>query len=160
MQHFPLPRELNWGPYPPGWLLTQSLGSTGFLPRPPNGGCFLCGSLLNGGFGRGWLGTPRSGCLQLVLQESFWWGYTAQDGIIREGDIRLHHFPQLQDAPHQKAWLAWGRQVGLLHPELEGLCITHCFLQLLLSDIPAGELWIWWQEKTFWQRHGGAGGVR
>ena len=42
---------------------------------------------LQWGVGRSWLGTPRNGCLWLVLQESFQWGYTAQDGIIRERDI-------------------------------------------------------------------------
>ena len=42
----------------------------------------------------------------------------------------LHHCPQLQDTPHQKAWLAWGRQVGLLCPELEGWHIDHCFFSV------------------------------
>ena len=88
MQHFPLTREPNWGTYPPGWLLTWALGSTGFLLRPPSGGCFLHSSIFNGRVGRGWLGTPGNGCLWLVLQELLPVGYTTQDGIIGEGDIR------------------------------------------------------------------------
>ena len=60
---------------------------------------------------------------------------------------QCHHCPQLQDAPHQKVWFALGRWVGLLCPELEGLCIGHCFLQLFLSDVPAGEQGIWQQEE-------------
>ena len=55
MQHLPPPREPSWGPYPPGLFLTQGLGSTGFLQRPPNGGCFFHGGPFNGGLAEaGW----------------------------------------------------------------------------------------------------------
>ena len=53
----------------------------------------------------GWLGTLGNGYLQLVLPESLWWGYAI---IIGKGEVELHHFPQLQDATSQKAWLAPG----------------------------------------------------
>ena len=97
--------------------------------RPPQQGLFLLWQPLQ--FGVGETGRPlsRMVLLRLVLQESFQWGYTIQDGIIKGGDIMFHHFPQHQDVPCQKAWLAQGRQVGLLCPELEGLHIGHCFLQ-------------------------------
>ena len=154
MQHFPPPRELNWGPYPPYWLLTQGLGSTGFLLRPPNGGCFLygsifnrgcflCGSLFNGGLAEAGWALPEMVVSSWYSRNPSSGTTLTQDSIIREGDVRLCYFSQLQDAPHQKAWLAWGRQVGLLHPELECLHIGHCFLQLCLPDILAGELCIW-----------------
>ena len=112
-------------------------------PEAHQQGLLLLWQPLQWGVSGGWLSTLRNSSLRLVLQKSFWWGYTTQDSIIKEVDVQLHHFPQLEDAPHQKAWLAQHRWVGFLCPILESLHIGHSLLQLSLSDIPAGELGIW-----------------
>ena len=115
MQTFPPPRKLSWGSlFLHCWLLTWHLGSTWFL----NWGCFIHSGFFNGRVGGGWPGTHMNGCLGLVFQKSLWWGYSVQDSIIEEGDIWLHHFPQLKDAPHQKAWLAQCGLVGFFCPVL------------------------------------------
>ena len=111
------------------------------------------------GSGKYWVPLEASKWGFLLLGQPFQWGgvkwklaghyqkWLSPAGVIGEGDIWLHHFPQLQDAPCKNAWLAQGRQHGLLHPILECLHIGHSLLQLSLSDILAGELWIWQQEE-------------
>ena len=126
-------------------VVCSSHGVWGVLgsSRGPQQGLLLLQQPLKWGVSGGQLSTLRNSCLRLVLQKSSQWGYTAQDGIIKEGDIWLHHFPQLEDAPHQKAWLAQCRFVGFLCPILESIAHrSHGLLQLSLSDILAGELWI------------------
>ena len=118
MQYFSPPGEPRWGGiYPLGLFLTQCLGSTWFLKRSPAGAASSVAAF-SMGVGGGQLSTLRNGYLRLVLQKSFQWGYTIQDGNIKEGDVQLHHFPQLKDAPCQRVWLAQHRQVGFLSPIL------------------------------------------
>ena len=96
VQHFPPARELSWGPCPLGWFLTQGLGSTGFLQRPLNGGCFFHGSLFNGGVGRSWMDTLTNGCFWLVLQGSLQWGLHCLKWCHQR---RRHMAPSLPLAP-------------------------------------------------------------
>ena len=60
----------------------------------------------------------------------------------------FHLLPELQYTPCQKVWLSLGRQIGFLHPKLEGSGIGNCLLQLQLPNIPAGKLWVRLWEET------------
>ena len=95
----------------------------------------------------------RWGCRRF-LQKSY-----ATEYILIRGDMVPHLLPELHYAPHQKAWLAFGRQISLLHPELKSFGVGHCLLLLEFPDVPAGEFRVgWWQEillgKTWWCRWG------
>ena len=84
-------------------------------------------------------GHPQEWSLWVGLWEFLWKSYATEYILIREGDIALHLFPELHYAPHQKAWLTFGRQVGLLCPELKSFGVGHCLLPLEFLDVLGGE---------------------
>ena len=83
--------------------------------RSPKGGHFLHSNLFYEDISEGGWGLPRNGYFGLIFEEPIWWGHTVQDSVIKEGDVLLHCLNQVEDTPHQEAWLAWHRLVGLLH---------------------------------------------
>ena len=90
----------------------------------------LCNSPFNRGVGLHWLGTLGGSFLWLCGRRFLWESHATEDGLIREGDVTFHFLPELHYAPCQKVWLGLSRQIGFLHPKLEGFGIDHCLLQL------------------------------
>ena len=115
---------------------------------------------LQGGVSQCWLGALGSGLFGWGYGRFLWKSHTTEYILVREGDVALHLLPELHNAPNQKAWLAFSRQVGLLHPELQDFWHRPPSSPTVVPRCPSRWIWQLGGGRKFFQwRHSSAGGA-